>query len=221
MASAGDRLKQARKKARYTSAEAAAEAMGVSPSTYAQHENGLRGIPAKKAERYGKFFRVAPEWILYGAKGDTQEVDLGPRLFVKGTVKAGHWKEAWEVDPEDWERFTGRADVAAPLQQRFGLRVDGESMNEVYPLGTILECVQYDHEEPIPNGKRVIVVRTKVDGTVEATVKEFVRTEDGSAWLRPRSSDPSFQAFRADEPDRPDITSVEIVGIVVSSIRPE
>ena len=222
MSGASERLRKAREKTGYSSAKAAAEAMGVPVATYIQHENGSRGFPAGRAERYGKFFRVAPEWLLYGSKAANAEAaDLGPRLFLKGEVAAGIWKEAWEVDPDEWEMFTGRADIAAPLARRFGLRTVGESMNEVYPPGTVLECVAYDNEEPIPSGKRVIVVRSRLDGTVEATVKELVRGAGGVEWLRPRSTDPSFQAFRGGEPDDPDIASIEIVGLVVASIRPE
>lgn len=153
MATAGERLKQARVKAGYSSAAQAAEAMGANAATYAQHENGLRGYPASKAERYGRFFRVAPEWLLYGRQKDEADtVALGPRLFVKGEVAAGVWKEAWEFEADEWEVFTGRADVGAPLQKRFGLRVSGESMNEIYPIGSIVECVQYDHGEIISSG---------------------------------------------------------------------
>jgi DNA-binding XRE family transcriptional regulator len=222
MSEASDRLRKARERAGYSSAKAAAEAMGVPVATYIQHENGSRGFPAGRAERYGRFFRVAPEWLLYGSKTiNAEAVELGPRLYVKGSVAAGVWKEAWEVEPDEWEVFTGRADIAAPTSRRFGLRTVGESMNEIYPPGTILECVAYDNEEPIPSGKRVIAVRTKVDGTVEATVKELVRTDDGVQWLVPRSRNPEFQAFRGDKPDSPDIVSIEIVGIVVASTRPE
>lgn len=209
-------------KAGYSSAKAAAEAMGVPVATYIQHENGVRGYPASRAERYARFFRVAPEWLLYGSKGITPEpAELGPRLFVKGEVAAGIWKEAWEIPEDEWAMYTGRADVRAPVNKRFGLRVVGESMNEIYPPGTVLDCVQYDHEELIPSGKRVIVVRQRMDGSVEATVKELVRDSEGVEWFVPRSTNPAYQAFRGDEPDSPDIVSIEIVGIVVASIRPE
>lgn len=222
MSDAADRLKQARERAGYTSAKSAAEAMGVSVATYIQHENGTRGFPSGRAERYARFFRVAPEWLLYGTRAsNTTAVELGPRLFVKGAVQAGVFKEAWEVDADEWEVFTGRADIAVPIQRRFGLRTVGDSMNEIYPQGTILECVAYDGEYVIPSGKRVIAVRTKLDGQVEATVKELWRSEDDVVWLRPRSTNPAFQAFRGDMPDSPDISSIEIIAVVVGSYRPE
>lgn len=221
MAGAAERLREARERARYTSAKSAAEAMGVSVATYIQHENGTRGIPADRAERYGRFFRVAPEWLLYGRQRGEEHAELGPRLFVKGEVAAGVWKEAWEFEPDEWEMFTGRADVASPMQDRFGLRVVGRSMDDIYPPGTIIECIRYHGEDIIPSGKRVVVQRHRIDGTIETTVKELIRTGDGTEWLRPRSSDPSFLPFRGDEPDTPDVQSIEIIGIVVASIRPE
>lgn len=49
------RLKGAREKAGYTSARLAAQAMGLPVATYIQHENGTRGYPASKAEKYANF----------------------------------------------------------------------------------------------------------------------------------------------------------------------
>lgn len=217
-----ERLRDARGRAGFSSAKSAAEAMGVPVATYIQHENGSRGFPADRAARYGRFFRVAPEWLLYGKqKGDVDSVSLGPQLYVKGEVVAGVWREAWELEPDEWEVFTGRADIAAPLRERFGLRVVGDSMNEIYPPGTIIECVAYDGEEIIQTGKRVVVKRERLDGTFETTVKELVRDPNGREWLRPRSTNPMFQAFPADGPDDPEITRIEIIGLVVSSTRPE
>jgi SOS-response transcriptional repressor LexA len=220
MGSSADRLKEARVKSGYDSAKGAAEAMGVPVATYIQHENGSRGYPAKRAERYARFFRVTPEWLLYGKETNVRPAELGPRLFVIGNVQAGVFAEAWRWSEEEWEAFTGRADLGVPVQQRFGLKVAGDSMNELYPPGTILECIEYDGRE-LENGKRVIVQRTKVDGAVEATVKELVRDPDGIEWLVPRSTNPAHKAFRADPPDSPEIARVEIIGLVVASTRYE
>lgn len=215
------RLKSARERAGYQTAKAAAEAMGVPTATYIQHENGVRGLPAPRAERYAKFFRVAPEWILYGKSMPSKVVELGPQLFVVGEVAAGVFKEAWKMPPDEWVAFTGRADVAVPLQKRFGLQIAGDSMDQIYPQGTILECVEYHGEDVIPSGKRVIAQRTRLDGTVEATVKELIRDDQGVEWLVPRSNNPRHQAMRGDTPDSPDIARIEIIAVVVASIRPE
>ena len=66
MADQASRLRAARERAGYDSAKMAAEAMGCSASTYIQHENGTRGYPKDRAERYARFFRVTPQWLLYG-----------------------------------------------------------------------------------------------------------------------------------------------------------
>ena len=207
MTDAATRLKDARERAGYASAKEAAEAMGVKVPTYIQHENGTRGFPAAKAEKYGKFFRVAPEWLLYGTLTSDKVVELGPRLYVVGEVAAGVFKETWKVPRDERVAFSGVAGVRAPLKDRFGLKVAGDSMDQLYPPGTILECRNWWGDEVIPNGKRVIVQRTRRDGTVEATVKEYLRAEDGVEWLVPRSNNPAHQAFRGDQPG-PGITRV-------------
>ncbi len=219
MTDSAKRLKDIREKRGYSSAKGAAEAMGVSVATYIQHESGVRGYPSPKAERYAKFFRTTPEWLLYGRQ--TTPAALGPALYVKGAVAAGVWREAEEWPQEEWETFTGRADVATPNNMRFGLRVEGNSMDLVYPPGTILECVKYFGEEPISNGRRVIVERHRYNDGVEATVKEYFKDDDGVQWLVPRSSNPAYQTpLRYDEPGD-GIERIEICAIVVAAIIQE
>lgn len=213
------RLKEIRERRGYTSAKSAAEAMGVSVPTYIQHESGVRGFPAAKADRYASFFRTTPEWLLYGRQ--TTPAQLGPMLHVKGAVAAGVWRDADEFPQDEWEQFTGRADVATPTKLRFGLRVEGTSMDLVYPPGTILECVKYFGEEVIPNGKRVIVERHRTNDGIEATVKEYFKDDDGIEWLVPRSKNPVYQTpLRYDDPGE-GIERIEITAIVVAAIIQE
>jgi transcriptional regulator with XRE-family HTH domain len=219
MSDSGKRLREVRERRGYTSAKSAAEAMGASIATYIQHESGVRGYPATKADRYAKFFRTTPEWLLYGR--EAAPAPLGPQLFVKGAVAAGVWRDAEEWLEERWDSFTGRADITVPHSQRFGLRVEGNSMDLVYPPGTILECVKYYGDEAIPNGKRVIVERKKQCGEIEATVKEYMKDSDGVEWLVPRSSNPAFQTpFRCDDPGA-GIEIIQIAAIVVAAIIQE
>lgn len=144
---------------------------------------------------------------------------IGPRLYVKGDVAAGVWRTALESPQDEWQSFTGRADVTASADHRFGLRVVGDSMNEIYPPGTIVECVStFGHIEPEP-GKRVIAVRINHEGECEATVKELVEQE-GALWLVPRSTNPEHRPFCLDRPD-PGIREIRIAAVVVASVRPE
>lgn len=224
VSSSADRLKEARIAAGYATAKQSAEAMGVSVSTYIHHENGTRGYPASRAERYARFFKTTPEWLLYGRLNvveNTKAASLGPQIYVQGAVAAGVFKERMEYDQADWEVFTGAPEIDALVSQRFGLRVVGSSMDLLYPPGTILECVRYWGRDPIPNGKRVIVQRVRLDGGIETTVKEYQQADDGVVWLVPRSTKPEFQSpIRCDQPEA-GIKRVEVIAIVVASIRRE
>jgi transcriptional regulator with XRE-family HTH domain len=79
METMGERLRAARDKAGYTSAKAAAEAMGVAVSTYIQHESGTRGY-TRRVPRYAKFFRVPPEWLAFGTEDGLSEQVLSGML---------------------------------------------------------------------------------------------------------------------------------------------
>lgn len=145
----------------------------------------------------------------------------GTPVVVLGSVAAGVWRQAWEWPEEDRFVFHGGMHIDVQGEGRFGLRVDGESMNLIYPQGTILDCVAtYASREVMP-GQRVIVIRRRIDGEVEATVKEYARSPDGQEWLLPRSTHPDFQAPISLREPGSDIEEIGIIGIVVGSYRPE
>lgn len=66
MTDPSERLRIARLRAGYETAKDAAEALGFPVSTYLGHENGSRGISAKKAEIYARKYKVREQWLLYG-----------------------------------------------------------------------------------------------------------------------------------------------------------
>lgn len=82
MSDPAERLRIARLRAGYETGKDAAIALGVKVSTYLGHENGSRGITAKKAEHYARRFKVPEQWLLYGVgpgpgsetNGETAEV---------------------------------------------------------------------------------------------------------------------------------------------------
>lgn len=59
------RLQEAREKAGFPSAKAAAKRFGWSPDSYHQHENGQRGI-TRVAAKYAKAYKVSEAWLLTG-----------------------------------------------------------------------------------------------------------------------------------------------------------
>ena len=150
---------------------------------------------------------------------DLSDTFAGPSLHVKGVVAAGRWVEAYEDPAPDWEVMTGRPDVRAPVSHRFFLRVEGDSMDEVYPPGSYIECVSLFGGAEATEGRRVVVMRQREDLMVEATVKELVQI-NGETWFVPRSSNPAHQAFKATDGGE-GIDEVRILAVVVGSVRPE
>lgn len=214
---AGNNLRALRKRAGLKQ-PAIAEAMGVSVPQVSRWEASVDNIPSHRLASLASAYRATIGEIF---DGPLPTVPLGPPLHIKGEVAGGMWKDAFELPEDEWQTFYGRPDVTVPLDARFGLRVVGESMNAIYPHGTILECVKVMQGAEIASGKRVIVVRQREDFEYEATVKEFVVDDDGVPWLWPRSYHPEFQTpWRMDQ-DQPGIRSVTIVGVVVASTRYE
>lgn len=192
-----------------------AERVGVEQATIQRWEKG------KREPSFDQLFKLAAALDVEASTllDPDMVAPLGPRLYVKGEVAAGVWLHAFENPQQEWQGFTGRADITAKLEHRFGLRVVGDSMDLIYPPGSIVECVSlFGHAEAAP-GKRVIVVRTNVDGDCEATVKELVE-QDGALWAVPRSSNPMHLPIKLDEPE-PGIIETRIAAIVVASVRPE
>jgi phage repressor protein C with HTH and peptisase S24 domain len=140
---------------------------------------------------------------------------------VKGEVQAGVWKEAWQWEPDDWQPYQGGSHIDAQADRRFGLVVVGESMNEVYPPGTILDCVHIiGGMEQVRDEQHVIVIRKKFADGCEATVKQF-RRMDGKAWLVPRSTHPAFQTPIEMGNEGPDIEETVVIAVVRGSYKPE
>ena len=216
-----ERLREARIKAGYDSATDAAEAFGWGVAGYRHHENGTRSYGPDKAKQYGRAFRVKPGWLL-GMDGIEKElstsVNQTEKLIVEGPVAAGVWREPAE----------GVAkmiiDIPPPIAgvTRFGLTVEGYSMDMHYEPGTVLDCVSIFTNGVEPeSGDHVIVERIKPDGLRELTVKEFVVRGDVFA-LIPRSTKPEFQEIIIGRPDRDFVgdDEVRVIGFVVSTITP-
>lgn len=193
------------------------EALGVNQTTVSRWEKGATPDFAALA----KIAQLTGENLSDLAQADFASAETGPALYIKGEVAAGVWKEAWEWDQSEWLSFQGGSHIEAPLEARFALIVVGESMDEVYPPGTQLDCVSCIHAgiTEFQNGQRVIVVRRRFTGEVEATVKEYLRTNDGT-WLVPRSKNPAFQQPISLE-DSPEIEETAIIAVVKGSYRPE
>lgn len=206
---------QALRKKRKLSQAKLAELVGVEQPTIQRWESGKRMPDLENLEALAKALGVSPGSLL---DGDVL-TSIGPTLFIKGEVAAGVWRAAAEWPESDWQSFTGRSDVTAKVEHRFGLCVVGDSMDLLYPPGTIVECVStFGHVEPTP-GKRVVIVRQNDRHEFEATVKELVE-QDGKLWAVPRSTNLAHRPIDLSS-NEPGIVETRIVAVVVASIRPE
>lgn len=201
------------------SQEDIAERAGFSVSQISRWEAGGSNIPSERLPILAQAYECRIADIF--EEDESPFEALGPRLYVKGPAAAGQWKQVWQQPESEWKTFTGRADVTTPLRDRYGVRIEGDSMNQVYPHGTIVECVAFYGGAEIENGRRVLVQRRRNGDEFEVTVKEYYRDEEGVEWLLPRSNNPAFQSpIRADQQE-PGVEEVQIIGIVVGSYRPE
>lgn len=221
MSEKGDRLRAARERAGFVSAKSAADALGIPYPTYAQHESGERGYPATKADRYAQFFRVTPQWLLYG-RGDGPSATVHPisrprpinrEIPVMGEVAAGLWRDAMPKEIHEAEEWLPVDVMGYERAALYALRVVGTSMNKVYAPGRYV-IVAPAAEAGIRDGDYVIVERSRGD-IVELTVKE-VGTDGARLALWPRSTDPLYQTplYITGDPD--DQSAPRIIGVVVA-----
>ncbi|NTG00171.1 helix-turn-helix transcriptional regulator [Agrobacterium rhizogenes] len=193
----GSRLKQARKAAGFKTAKIAAESLGVAYSTYAQHENGTRGI-TREAELYTRRYKISLDWLMRG-KGPgpsgqaSSEVAEGPAAPRRSTPNASF--------PPIYQKFPGDSYVAVRgqtaggpngrfilngaevgrvftppdlegVEGAYAVRVFGTSMHPRFKPG---ETVWLNPHLPVRQGDDCVVqMKTdEVDGR-ESYIKEFV-----------------------------------------------
>lgn len=145
-----ERLKQARTAAGFSTAKEGAARAGVTYNTYAQHENGHRGIRPDHAELYARAFGVAPEFILYG-RSPKKSARRG--IPIIGRVGAGA-----EGDFAD-DFAHGAADdwlLASTEDDQIALIVEGTSMVPLaHPGDTVVFGRRYDDPAALL-GRRVM-----------------------------------------------------------------
>lgn len=115
-------------------------------------------------------------------------------------------------------RYHIEARTNFPSDQLFGVEVVCPSMNQRYPVGTIVIALKRAAlDGPIPDGASVVVEKRHGDDA-GLFVRSFVSTADGRIWLLPASTlqDSPPLSFRPDSPD-----GIEIIGVVIGSYQPE
>ncbi len=163
------RLRQARLKAGYETAAAAAEAFGWNRNTYASNENGNAPFSFRRSKEYAAAFNVRPEWLYdaLGAMRDTGHDGLVPILGHVGANPDGVVLFATGHEPTD----------LAPIPpggttQARALRVVGHSMRGLADDGALI----YFEDQRTPPTAALLghVVVVEID-TDEVLVKRLLR----------------------------------------------
>lgn len=218
---------------------AVADELGIPQSTYASMEDPSKNkkpfLSLQIAKQLAPIFAArgvseAETLKLAGVTGELTEqfrtaapatlptVDDEEWVSVTGSVQAGIWREQ-----SDWsaaERYDVKFGPSVrPGADRFGLRMEGLSMNKTILPGSDLECYRIGKGgiRAVP-GTLVIVARNAHD-LVELTCKRLDMVDD--EWvLRCESTEPEFQdMIPIGKPDEGMFTDDEIrvVGVVASA----
>ena len=152
------RLEEARKRRGFETAKDAARFFGWSYASYAQHENGTRGI-VRTAAKYAKAFRVSEAWLLTG------EGEPGSAL----QVPLLSWISAGLMLRDDIaDEALGTLSVAdLPPGDWIALKVVGDSMDRISPPDSVIFVDRKD-KELVPNALYVIA-----DDEGNASYKRF------------------------------------------------
>lgn len=168
-----------------------AQLLGIPDARITEILNGKREIQVTELPRIAAYL----EWTLpqlLNSIGISNPDGSSPVGYLKGVVQAGHWMESAYWSEDRWVA----QELPIPAQFKgmdpFWLRVAGDSMDEVFPDGTMILCVGTSALDREPkSGERVIVERVDASGHTEVTVKEY--REDGPRkWLVARSTKPEF-----------------------------
>jgi len=156
--------------------------------------------------------------------GESDYTPAVGQALVIGQVQAGNWQKAVTfVDEADatvipcvLPQHLASRGTRAPV---FGLSVVGDSMDQVFPEGTVLVCLPlHAMSGKVKDGDYVVVHRIDLDGRYEATCKQY-RLDEGEMWLAPQSSNPRHMPIRGDTAAE-DGSQIEVTAIVFGHYSP-
>lgn len=178
------RLKKARARV-FSSAAAAAEALGMHPNTVRAHESGQNGVGYEDLVRYCRRYGVSVEWLIIGEGPEEPSLryeDFTPpsTFEVAGVVQDGAWYPVADdlsearlpVDVAGEPELVSYSDDRFPPEVIYALKVRTDWPRSVYPDGSVLFTVASAYVEYRP-GDHVVVVRQR-GGFAETSVRELV-----------------------------------------------
>jgi len=179
--------------------EELSEKSSYSTSYISRLESGKRRLSTVVAERLATSLSCTAAEIMLTKE---ELADLGNALVSPfsgtrvpywGAIQAGAPSNIMDAPPELEEWIEDQEDSRFPGVERFALKVVGDSMDLVAPNGSTVICVKtIDMGRQPMSGEIVVVLHRTPDGSMEATLKEYIE-KDGEVYLWPRSSNPDFQ----------------------------
>ncbi|MGI2036389.1 LexA family protein [Rhizobium panacihumi] len=196
---------------------------GLNPSYVRDILRGKSKKPAlENLQKLAYALETTIDWFTTDAVEADNDNPNDPRfevtnIQVRGVIQAGAWLDRTlnDDDYENYETIPVARDPRFPRAKQYGLKVNGDSMDLVYPDGSYVTCVDFaDSGISIKSGLTVHIERRN-GHLVEATLKVIEMTDTG--WmLVPQSSNPKHVPFRLEgEP----ATEIVICGIVTGSYR--
>lgn len=203
-ASLGERIKAAREAAAVGKSELA-KAVGVSPSSVTQWENGdtkaLEGANLLSAARK---LNVNPEWLATGrGKREAGNLEPGPevrRVPLISWVQAGNWQTV--VDNQQPGQAEEWVETTVPIHRNtYALRVKGDSMTNPsgdpsFPHGSIIVVEPDATGDLVKLVNQFVIVKRIADD--EATFKQLVK-DAGRYYLKPLN--PRYPMIELQEDD--------------------
>jgi phage repressor protein C with HTH and peptisase S24 domain len=192
-----ERLRQARIDAGYGSAQSAADALGITASTYRAHENGQNDFGLEEAQIYGRKFSVDPIWIMTNAVSQSKatvaegsipsnivslrevpNAEIGEKVKAAGPKIPVFGQAVGGVDGEFIMNGSILYEVMAPptisdISGAYAVSIAGDSMTPRYDDG---EIAFIDPSRRVRKGDYVVAqIRYEEEGPILAFVKKFVR----------------------------------------------
>jgi transcriptional regulator with XRE-family HTH domain len=217
MTTIGEKIRRLRKELGLNQAELA-EKVGVSTDGQSVVSKWERGLNEPNTERKIKLARLAGKSVeqFLEIEPVTPRNSVSRTMLVVGDIQAGVWRESVEWDHDEQYEVPITLPAGYPDFLIRGYIVRGNSMNKLYPAGTLISIAGTVENRLKPkNGNKVLVHRRNRDGMIEATLKEYVVDEKGGVWLWPRSTDPEHQQPISYKD--PGVEEVVVVGIVTGA----
>jgi SOS-response transcriptional repressor LexA len=177
-------------------------AAGVNPDLLRHIRVGrVRNTTTDNLEKIADRLQVSTDWLLgrvdqaTTVEFDTMASQKWDRIELVGEVQAGAWREAEQLCYDDRLNFPVPVDQRYPRIRRFALKVLGNSMDLLYPEGTILICAAFEEINRQPRHGDIVIVQRMRQWATEATCKELIVRND-EVILQPRSSDKKHKPIK-------------------------